>query len=334
MYIILKLKIKSILITVTKEIIKALKITILGFIFISTALFIKYKPVYEVKINDEIIGYVGDENTFKKIIEEKIISKQGQNIESISLNQEPHYESKLVIRSTETNEEEILAKLEQDVTTTYKFYAVTLNGKTEAYVDSIEEAEKVVKEIKDEYKNSEVKLELAVNENYTQELEKVKTETIEVAETSMEEEIEQLLEKEEAKKAIATVNGINLSVLPVSGTITSRFGVYSSIRSGAHTGLDIACDEGTDIKVVSNGTVIFAERNGAYGNLVKVDHGNGVETWYAHCSKIYTKVGDKVKSGDIIASVGSTGNSTGPHLHLEIRIDGTAINPQKYLYNK
>ena len=78
--------------------------------------------------------------------------------------------------------------------------------------------------------------------------------------------------------------------------------------------------------------VIFAENNGSYGNLVKIDHGNGVETWYAHCSKIYTKVGAQVKAGDVIAAVGSTGNSTGPHLHLEIRIDGTAINPQKYLY--
>ena len=139
---------------------------------------------------------------------------------------------------------------------------------------------------------------------------------------------------EKAKNAIATVNGINISVLPVSGTITSRFGVSSSIRSGAHTGLDIACSKGTDIKVVADGEVIFAQRNGAYGNLVKVDHGNGVETWYAHCSKIYAKVGQKVSSGTVIAAVGSTGNSTGPHLHLEIRIEGTAVNPQRYLYKK
>ena len=72
--------------------------------------------------------------------------------------------------------------------------------------------------------------------------------------------------------------------------------------------------------------------NGPYGNLVKIDHGNNVETWYAHCSKIYVKVGQKVKAGDKIAAVGSTGNSTGSHLHLEIRIKGIAINPQKYLY--
>ena len=133
-------------------------------------------------------------------------------------------------------------------------------------------------------------------------------------------------------KPYIKINGINVSVLPVSGTISSRFGVRSSIRSGAHTGLDIACSSGTNIKVVAEGKVVFAEMNGAYGNLIKVDHGNNVQTWYAHCSKIIAKVGQKVKAGDVIGKVGSTGNSTGPHLHLEIRINDTAVNPQKYLY--
>ena len=81
------------------------------------------------------------------------------------------------------------------------------------------------------------------------------------------------------------------------------------------------------------GTVISAKYEGSYGNLVKIDHGNGVETWYAHTSKMYIKAGQKVESGDVIAAVGSTGNSTGPHLHLEIRINGEHVNPQKYLYN-
>ena len=82
----------------------------------------------------------------------------------------------------------------------------------------------------------------------------------------------------------------------------------------------------------TDGTVSSVTSGGAYGNLIKVDHGNGVETWYAHCSKIYSSEGQKINAGEVIAAVGSTGNSTGPHLHLEIRIDGTAVNPQKYLY--
>lgn len=129
-----------------------------------------------------------------------------------------------------------------------------------------------------------------------------------------------------------SINGIKLSVLPITGTISSRYGVSSSIRSSNHTGLDIAAPQGTAIKVVADGTVKCASYNGSYGNLVKIDHGNGIETWYGHTSKMYVTVGQKVVAGEVIAAVGSTGNSTGPHLHLEIRINGQHVNPQNYLY--
>ena len=152
---------------------------------------------------------------------------------------------------------------------------------------------------------------------------------MQVATSTIENAAKQIKEENES---IANINGIKISNLPVSGRITSRYGESSRLRSSTHTGLDIACTSGTDIKAVADGTVIFAQYNGSYGNLVKIDHGNGVETWYAHCSKIYTKVGSEVKAGDIISAVGSTGNSTGPHLHLEIRINGNTVNPQKYIY--
>ena len=134
------------------------------------------------------------------------------------------------------------------------------------------------------------------------------------------------------QKKKATINGIYISVIPVQGRITSRYGHVSSIRSGAHTGTDIACAQGTPIKVTASGTVTFAGWNGSYGKLIKVSHGNGVETWYAHCTDLYGTVGQQVNAGDVIATVGSTGNSTGNHLHLEIRVNGTAVNPQRYLY--
>ena len=299
MYNILKLKLKSVFDILTKEGLRALKIMILGFILIIAIIIIKYKPVYEVKVNNETLGYVENKNILNNMINENILNVEGQNIESVALKEEPKYEAKLI-----------------DM----------------AYVDTIEEAEEVVEKAKEDNKDKDIELNLAISEEYTTKKEEVKTDKVDVAETSIEDKIEELIDEKEAKEAIATIEGINLSVLPVSGKITSRFGVSSSIRSGAHTGLDIACSSGTDIKAVAKGKVIFAENNGSYGNLVKIDHGNGVETWYAHCSKIYTKVGAQVKAGDVIAAVGSTGNSTGPHLHLEIRIDGTAINPQKYLY--
>ena len=69
-----------------------------------------------------------------------------------------------------------------------------------------------------------------------------------------------------------------------------------------------------------------------YGNLIIIDHGNGVKTYYGHCSKLYKKVGEEVETGEVIAAVGSTGNSTGPHLHLEVRVDNKIMNPLNYVY--
>ena len=132
--------------------------------------------------------------------------------------------------------------------------------------------------------------------------------------------------------ATGEISGMPLSI-PVSGSLSSRFGERSSVRSSVHTGLDIAAPMGTGVRPISAGTVTFAAYNGSYGNLVKVDHGNGIESWYAHCSAIYVGVGQTVDSSTTISAVGSTGNSTGPHLHLEIRIGGSPVNPQNYLYN-
>lgn len=97
-------------------------------------------------------------------------------------------------------------------------------------------------------------------------------------------------------------------------------------------GMDIAAPNGTDIKAAADGTVTYAGWMGGYGNLIIISHGNGIQTYYGHCSKLYVSNGKEVKAGDVIAAVGSTGNSTGNHLHFEIRKNGSQINPQKYLY--
>ena len=123
---------------------------------------------------------------------------------------------------------------------------------------------------------------------------------------------------------IISANGFTF---PVSGGHISQ-----SYGNRGHKGVDIGKGCGAPIKAVAAGTVTNAAYTGSYGNLVKIDHGNGVETWYGHTSKMYVKVGQNIQAGDIIAAVGSTGNSTGPHLHFEIRINGEHVNPQKYLY--
>lgn len=107
---------------------------------------------------------------------------------------------------------------------------------------------------------------------------------------------------------------------------------FGGYNNNFHGGLDIAGYYGADIKSVDGGTVIYAGwNNGGYGNLVMIDHGNGLVTLYGHCSEIFVNVWDVVDRGDIIAAVGSTGWSTGPHLHIEFRVDGERVNPRDYI---
>lgn len=326
MYIILKPK----LLHLTKDMAKVIVIIISGFLLILAMIFIKYKPVYEITVAGEKIGYIENLKEFKKEVEEQIINQEEEYIANISFIEEPIYKMKLLTRTSNQNEEEIIENLKLNNTIkTYKYYEISLNNEKKSCVDTLEEAEQIINEIKAEFSEDDLELNLQVNEKYTEDVGQINTDTIEVATTAVETAAQEI--KEESQ-ALAIINNVKISILPVTGRITSRYGESSSRRKSTHTGLDIACITGTNIQVVSEGTVIFATRQGSYGNLVKVDHGNGVETWYGHCSKIYAKVGDKVKAGDVIATVGSTGNSTGPHLHLEIRVNGNTVNPQNYVY--
>ena len=124
----------------------------------------------------------------------------------------------------------------------------------------------------------------------------------------------------------------------VSGTtITSYYGtrVYPLAGSSAvtdfHLGLDISANAGSPAVAALDGVVTYAGWLGTYGNCVMVYHGEGITTVYAHGQKVLTKRGDEVKQGDIIMEVGSTGNSTGPHLHFEVRINGQTTNPLKFV---
>lgn len=142
-----------------------------------------------------------------------------------------------------------------------------------------------------------------------------------------------LTEPEDQVVLIGTRNIPSLESLflqnPTRGTLTSRFGERWNRQ---HNGIDIGAASGTPITAAEGGTVVYAEYNAhGYGNLVKISHGNGIETYYAHCSEILVSEGDAVAKGDEIALVGTTGNSTGNHLHFEVRINGEAVNPLFYV---
>ena len=295
----------------------------LAYSLINGMLFMKYKPVYAVTIGNENVGYIENKDEFEKNIKENLINYNSKNVDSVEIKETPTYELKLVDKEEKTNESEIIIAMQKDMVITYKYYNILLDGEVVDSVDTNEQAQNLIAELKQD----DEKLDLTIEEKVTENAEEIKTDEVEVAKNNLKEKIE------ENSNVIGEVQGIKLAAKPVEGIISSRYGVSSRIRSSTHTGLDIAASSGTPIKVVSDGTVISAKYEGAYGNLVKISHGNGVETWYAHTSKMYVTAGQSVKAGDVIAAVGSTGNSTGAHLHFEIRINGNHVNPQNYIYN-
>lgn len=133
----------------------------------------------------------------------------------------------------------------------------------------------------------------------------------------------------EGIKSRPTGTGTGFFSLPLSEIrVSSSFGTRWNRQ---HAGVDLAADTGTDILASDSGTVIFSGESGGYGNLIIIDHQNGYKTYYAHASKLYLEVGAKPDKGETIAAVGSTGNSTGPHLHFEIRKEDVPQNPADYL---
>ncbi|ETA80348.1 murein hydrolase activator EnvC family protein [Youngiibacter fragilis] len=123
-------------------------------------------------------------------------------------------------------------------------------------------------------------------------------------------------------------------IRPVSGRISSPYGwrIHPILGySKFHTGIDFAASSGTPVKAVKGGVVILAKYNSSYGNYIIVDHGNGVSSLYAHLKSFNTSLGSRVSQGQTIGFVGSTGMSTGPHLHFEIRVNGEHVNPANYI---
>lgn len=326
---------------------------------IMAVILIKFKLVCEVTANGEKLGYIADKEKFEQSVND-MINKEEDNKLYTTIANMPEYHLTFIDKAEETKDEEILAKIEASSETTYKLYAVTVEGKEKVKLSNLEEAENLVKELNEKYKNQlskqigivevittdnqkDVTTVKVAEANITKELDKEKT-TVKTTTTSSKSTTSKTSTSTKTTSSttsssskstttkVASLNGVTLTVTPVSGTITSRFGSRESIRSSGHTGLDIAAPKGTKIKAAASGTVIFAGYSGGYGNVVKISHGSGIKTYYAHCSKLYVKEGQKVSAGDVIATVGSTGNSTGNHLHFEVVKNGTSLNPQNYLY--
>ena len=332
----------------TKRSIKCLFLIIIAIFLLIGIVAYLYKPTYRVILNGELIGYTENKGKLQNKINDYVKNGDGENVAYVQIDSMPEYQLCLLKKGIVANDEEIYDKVKEQGTPYYRYYAILDNQEEKFYVSNFTEAETVVNQLK--AKNSTNIDAITIAEKYETELkgftstdevvsklyvEPVKV--VEVANTSSSKT------NKYTRTSSGTVNtstnisrgkaslGISL-IKPVSGIITSRFAASSRIRSSAHTGLDIATSAGTPVIAAASGKVTFSGWKGSYGKLLVITHSNGVQTYYGHCNALYASVGQTVSQGQKICAVGSTGNSTGPHLHFEIRVNGVAYNPQNYLY--
>ena len=313
------------------------------FLIVGAVIFI-YKPIYSVSLNGELLGYTEDKGKLQSRINDFVengdSSKDNNNLAFVSIDEMPTYKMCLLKRDVATNDDEIFKTVIKNGIPYYKYYAILDDDDEKVFVSDFETAEEIVSGLKK--KNSNNIKDISIIEKYETKLKEFTTKEKAIAKLYEKKPVvvRRVASTRSSGGSFSTARNLSQSkislgislIRPISGTISSRFGSMSRVRSGAHTGLDIAAPYGTSIKAASSGTVVFSGYKGAYGKMVAIDHGNGVMTYYGHCSSLIASVGQRVSQGTVIAKVGSTGNSTGNHLHLEIRVNGVAYNPQNYLY--
>lgn len=256
---------------------------------------LKFKPAYSVCIDEQEIGCVQNKKEFEQFIKENLYNNKEENIAFSDIEFDIKYTYKLIEKNEATTESDVFLAIKEKADITYLQYAVDVNGVQRKYLKTEEQAQEVLEELKKELGED---INVSISTVYTKNLQ-VENE-VEIA--SISNQICNEL-KAEKKKEEATINGVYLSTIPVSGTITSRYGARESIRDHTHQGLDIGAKTGTPIKAVADGKVIFSGEKSGYGNLIIIDHGNGITTYYGHCSKLIAKNGENVTAGDVIAEV-------------------------------
>lgn len=329
----------------TKMSMKLIIVISIAFLFVIGFIASFYKVSYSVNINGETIGYTDDKSRLQTQINNYIENGENENSAFVQVKSLPEYGMCLVKRDVNSDDDKIFDLIKSEGTPYYRYYAILENQEEKIYVSNFTEAESIINKLKE--KKSSNMDNITILEKYETELKDmtsvdeavtalyVKPKEIVVASNNNTNNTKKVSNGSVNTSTNISGNKVNLGVSlirPISGTLSSRFGSRSSVRSSAHTGLDIAAPTGKSISAAASGRVTFSGWKGSYGNLVVITHSNGVQTYYGHCSKLYVSAGQTVSQGQSIAAVGSTGNSTGPHLHFEIRVNGVAYNPQNYVY--
>ncbi len=292
----------------------------------------KEKKQYEaMKLRIQYMYEKGDTNYIDMLIEAKSFSEmlnKAEYINQISQYDRNQLDAYVEIKNQIADKE---AVLEQE-------HQVLMGMKEEAQAkhDSVET---LLSSKQKELQNYENKIASAQNQisEYEKDLaaQEAKIKQIEEEIRRQEEEARKRAEAEGQRYKTISLGDINfIWPCPSSSRVTSEFGSRSSPTEGAstnHKGMDIGASTGSSIVAAASGTVTISTYSASAGNYVMISHGGGVSTVYMHCSSLLVNVGDKVSAGDVIAKVGSTGYSTGPHLHFEIRSGGTYVNPRQYV---
>lgn len=293
-----------------------------------------YKPAVKVYVSDNMVGYFTNEQHFSEVYNDLVSEKELTSVDvKVYLESEPTFET-CYIRDSILENQNVYTNLRAILKTEYTTYKVAVNDEEKMTFTTQDEAIDYSEKLKDEVAN----LKVEILEEKSEDLEEVTT--IERADNILQDIVDRNKPVEIPKVTgynsdYAVIDDIkdpfkDNGIWPTDAKYLTSF--YGWRWGSFHTGIDIAGPIGTNIYAYKGGTVTYAGWAGSYGYMVKIDHGDGHSTWYAHCSKLISNIGDTVSQGDVIALMGSTGYSTGSHLHFEIRVNGVHVNPYSYIY--
>ena len=295
------------------------------------------------------MGLVSDKDKFEKDIKDTLEDVH-EPVVSATLAEKPRYSLRLVDKEDiDVDDDYVFAKIEEKIEKKYRYYNLKEDDKLIAKVSTKEEKDKLIEELKKDKNVKDIKAEEEeTKENYIISYEEAKQLAFSTAEN-----IENDKKEKDAKTKIEKRNTNIIKNIRKGGTVSTSSSSNASAMLGSlsfrrplnssrisagylgypgHRGIDFPSPQGTPVMAAEAGTVTTVlYSNKSYGNRVIIDHGNGISTLYGHNSTISVSLGQRVSKGQTIAGVGSTGRSTGNHVHFEIRINGKPINPTSYV---
>lgn len=295
---------------------------------------------YEVYVNGKAVACVKDMTT-ADLITNEIYSDLVNRFHGLKIEEDTIYKSVIASDSAQSSKEDVKANIMKALNAKVKAVEMHIDGNRVALLANVAEGERVLKGLEAYYINKTVNnhekfkginsvvsynpVEVYVSE--VGDVEKTVERLIANTDQGLSPGVKVVYEKE---RAVAANSSKAVSMIaPTKGRISSMYGK----RWGRmHKGIDIAAKTGSPIYAAMDGKVIYAGWIKGYGKVVKIEHSGNLQTIYGHCSVLRVSEGKTVKKGEQIADVGSTGNSTGPHLHFEVLVNGVPVNPYPYIY--